>query len=31
MFISRKAVIAGVSTLVLAGGGAALAYFTQYR
>jgi hypothetical protein len=28
MFISRKAVIAGVSTLVLVGGGAALAYFT---
>jgi hypothetical protein len=29
MFISRKAVIAGVSTLVLVGGGAALAYFTS--
>lgn len=27
MFISKKAVIAGVSTLVLVGGGAALAYF----
>lgn len=28
MFISKKAVIAGVSTLVLVGGGAALALFT---